>query len=382
VYRSLFPLLTIVAPDIINDQINSMVSLADENGKHYFDRWELMNSYTGCMCGSPEVIVLNDAYQKGIRHYDTGKAYQYAVNTCDRNAGGSAGGHSVAITMQNAIATWNLSQLATQLGHPDDAIKYAAEGNEYRNVFNPDVPWTYDKAGTKSNPDWKGWVCPKDKNGNWQPWEGLTSGNGAMESSLYEEGWAVPQDVPGLIKLVGGQDLFVAKLTDFFERTPKLNEWNAYDNQANEPSNLIPFLFNRAGAPWLTQYWVRRLLAEAYSSKPNGECGDDDEGQISAWFALSAGGLSQACPGDPRYEVFTPLFDKVTFKLNPKYSKGNAFVVVAKNNSAKNVYIQSASLNGKPLNRCWLNYSEITAGGTLELVLGPEPNKQWGLSSH
>ncbi len=383
VYRSQFPLLTIIAPDIVNDQINSAVDLTEQNGLHYFDRWEMMNSYTGCMCGSPEVVVVNDAYQKGIRNFDVPAAYTAARNTCERDGNGpqgySTGGHGLAVSLENDHATWNLARLAAALGKTEDASKYAAASQQYHLLFKPDVPWTYDKSGKTDHPDWKGWFLAKDKTGGWVPWEGLTSGNGGMESTLYENGWFVPQDIPGLIALLGGKELFVAKLSDFFDRTPKLNKWNAYENQANEPSHLIPFLFNRAGAPWLTQKWVRRLCTEAYGACANGLAGDDDEGQVSAWFVLGASGLAQACPGDPRYEIFTPLFDKVTLNLHPKYSTGKAFVVTAKNNSPDNVYIQSAQLNGQPLDRCWLNYSEISAGGTLDLVLGPQPNKNWGV---
>ena len=264
-------------------------------------------------------------------------------------------------------------------GKPIDAKKYSDQAQEYHLIFNPDAPWTYDKSGKTDHPDWKGWFSNKDKNGNWSQWEGLTSGNGGMESTIFQNGWFVPHDIPGLIQLLGGKDLFVAKLSDFFDRTTKLNKWSSYYNQPNEPSHLIPFLFNRAGAPWLTQKWVRRICTEAYGASPNGLCGDDDEGQVSAWYVLGASGLAQACPGDPRYEIFTPLFDKVTLNLNPTYSKGQAFVITAQNNSPENVYIQSAKLNGQPLNRCWLSYSEITAGGTLDLVLGPQPNMSWGV---
>jgi predicted alpha-1,2-mannosidase len=383
VYRSQYPLLTIVAPRIVEDQINSAVALAQENRTQYFDRWELMNSYTGCMCGSPEVIVINDAYQKGLRHFDAAKAYQYSVNTCRRDGNGprgfSTGGHGISVSLENDFCDWNLSQLAKGLDKPEDAKIYAAQSQAYRMLFDPAVSWTYDKAGKERHEGWKGWFRNRDSAGNPVPWEGLTSGNGGMESSILQNGWFVPQDIPGLIELNGGKDLFVQKLSEFFDRTPKLNQWNNYDNQPNEPSHLIPFLFNRAGAPWLTQKWVRRLVTETYSSAPNGLCGDDDEGQVSAWFVLAASGLHQACPGDPRFEIFAPLFDKVTINLDPDYSKGGAFVIIAKNNSPQNVYIQSATLNGKAINRCWLNYSEITAGGNLELVLGPQPNKNWGL---
>jgi putative alpha-1,2-mannosidase len=187
------------------------------------------------------------------------------------------------------------------------------------------------------------------------------------------------QDIPSLIQLLGGRDLFVAKLSDFFERTRDVGVWNNFYNQPNEPVHLTAFLFNRAGAPWLTQKWVR-VADNAYKAGPEGLCGDDDVGQMSAWFVLAASGLHQACPGDLRYEIFTPLFDKVTIRLDPKYAKGGTFTITAQNNSPANVYIQSASLNGQPLNRCWLTYQEITAGGTLDLVLGPQPNKNWGLA--
>ncbi len=386
IYKSQFPLLTIIAPDIINDHINSMISLADENGTHYFDRWVLLNSYTGCMCGSPEVVVMNDAYQKGIRNFDVNKGYSFSVNTCAHDGNGSLGysigGHGLAISLENDGASWNLSQLAASLGKTADAKKYAADAQNYHRVFNPDVPWTYDKSGTTDHPDWKGWFNAKDKDGGWFPWTGLASGNGGMESSVFQNGWFVPYDIPGLAALLGGQDLMLAKLTDFFDKTPaQLNKNNSYYEQGNEPSHLIAFLFNRVGAPWLTQKWVHRICTEAYSAAPNGLSGDDDEGQVSAWYVLGASGLAQACPGDPRYEIFSPLFDKVTLNLNPSYSKGKSFVITAKNNSPDNFYIQSATLNGKPLNRCWVTYSEITAGGELNLVLGAQPNKKWGVET-
>ncbi len=382
VYRSQYPLLTIVAPDVVNDQINSAVELAEQNGTRYYDRWELMNAYTGCMCGNPEVVVINDAYQKGIHNFDTAKAYEFSMNTCEKLGNGpqgySTGGHGVAVTLENAHADWNLGRLAASLNR-EEAKKYAERGQAYRLLFDANVPWTYDKNGKDARAEWKGWFHGKDTKGEWDPWEGLTSGRGGIESDLYQAGWFVPQDIPGLISLVGGKEAFVAKLSDFFDRVPKLNKWNSYENHANEPSHLIPFLFNRAGAPYLTQKWVRRLVTETYGAKPNGLCGDDDEGQMSAWFILAASGLHQACPGDPRFEIFTPLFDKVTLKLDPKYARGSAFVITAKNNSPANVYIQSATLNGKPLNRCWLNWSEIAAGGALDFVLGPNPNLGWGL---
>ena len=185
------------------------------------------------------------------------------------------------------------------------------------------------------------------------------------------------------MELLGGREMFLAKLTDFFDRTPNPGKWNPYYNQPNEPVHLMPFLFKiRAGAPWLTQKWIRAIDA-TYGPGTEGLCGDEDVGQMSAWYILAAGGLAQSCPGDLRYEIFSPLFDKVTFRLDPKYAKGKAFTIKAGNNAPDNVYIQSAALNGKPLDRCWITYDEIISGGELALVLGPQPNKHrsWGLAA-
>jgi predicted alpha-1,2-mannosidase len=334
------------------------------------------------MNGNPSITVINDAYQKGIRGYDVGKAYEFSVNTAEKTKDDPLGfvPGKLAATVENDIAEWNLARLAASLGKADDAKSFFARSQDYRNLFDPNVPWSYDKAGKDFRPEWKGWFHPKDKDGKWLPWEGLLSHTGVVEGSVYQYGWHVPYDVPGLIALLGGKDPFIAKLTDFFDRVPKLSVWNDYDNPSNEPSHLIPFLFNRAGAPWLTQKWVRRICTEAYGADYNGLCGDEDEGQMSAWYVLAASGLAQSCPGDTRFEIFTPLFDRVTLRLDPKFTKGGTFTIAAKNNSPENVYIQSATLNGKPLNRCWLDYKEIVAGGLLELNLGPTPNKNWGLA--
>jgi predicted alpha-1,2-mannosidase len=392
VYRSEFPLLTLIAPDIVNDMINSLVELADQSGKKYLERWEFLNAYSGCMNGSPAVVVLNDAYQKGIRDYDLAMAYAFAKNTCDRNGNGPRGySDSISNTMENANADWNLSQLAKALGNTADAETYAKRGQDYRNLYYGEAPWTYGKDGDQ-RAEWKGWFWAKDKEGQWLPWEGLTSRKCVVEGTVYQEGWAVPQDIPGLVELLGGRELFIAKLSDFFDRTPPLDKWSGpgrkgsnevltpYYNHPNEPVHLIPFIFNRVGAPWLTQKWVRQI-DQVYQPGAEGLCGDEDVGQMSAWFVLAASGLHQACPGDPRYEIFTPLFDKVVIQLDKRYASGKTFTISARNNSPENIYIQSATLNGKPLNRCWLNHQEITAGGELTLTLGPQPNQKWGMEN-
>ena len=400
VYRSEFPLLTLIDPTVVNDQINSMVSLAETNGTHYYDRWEIMGYYSGIMIGNPEVCVINDAYQKGIRYFDVSKAYDDAVNSMNKFGNFPTGycPGNISETTEYTLDDWNMAQLASALGKKENAAKYQERSMAYKELFDPNQAWTYDAAGTDAKPEWKGWFRAKDGKGNFVKWTGLLEEGTTREATVYQAGWSVYHDIPGMIELNGGKELFVAKLNDFFERTPDFSAWspysgtknpfkykrgqepwwNPYNNPVNEPTELIPLLFNRAGAPWLTQKWVRQSQ-KVYLTGPEGMPGDDDCGQMSAWYVFAALGLHQSCPGDPRFEIFTPMFDKETLKLDPKYTKGGTFTITTTNNSAANIYIQSATFNGRPLNRCWLNYSEIAAGGKLELVLGPQPNKTWGI---
>ncbi|MDN3546980.1 GH92 family glycosyl hydrolase [Mucilaginibacter aquaedulcis] len=369
VFRSQMPLQTLINPGLVNDLINSQVTLATENGRQYFDRWELLNAYSGCMIGNPSISVIADAYKKGIRGYDVDKAYQYSINTQNKFGNGdrgfSTGSNSISGTLEYAYFDWCIAQIAKATGKTDDAAKYAEKAYAYKNVFDQD----------------KNWFRPKKDNGEWMAWptEGRLQQNyGTVESNPYQQGWFVPQDVPGLATLLGGNDKAIADLTAFFEKAPANLLWNNYYNHANEPVHHVPFLFNRLGAPWLTQKWTRIICNRAYHNKVEGLVGNEDVGQMSAWYVLAASGVAQVCPGDMRYEITSPVFSKVKINLDPKYAKGKAFTVVAKNNSPANIYIQSATLNGRPYHQCHLDYAAISSGATLELVMGPKPNKAWG----
>ena len=399
VYRSEYPLLTLIDPTVVNDQINSMISLAQANGTNLYNRWEIMGCYTQCMIGNPEIIVVNDAYQKGIRNFDLPEAYKIAVNSTLKY-GTFAQGYTpgnISQTMEYSLCDWNMAQLANAVGKKDDAAKYLQLSTNYKQLFDPQQAWTYDKDGIDSKPEWKGWFRPKDGHGNFTPWKGLLDGGATVEATVYQAGWTAYHDIPGMIELNGGKEIFTAKLNDFFSRAPDFTTWspysgiknpyhkqgdepwwNPYNNPVNEPTELIPFLFNWSGAPWLTQKWVLQS-EKVYLTGPEGVPGDDDTGQMSAWYVLCAIGMHQSCPGNPRFEIFTPIFDKITLTLDPTYTKGGTFTITAKHTSPADIYIQSATFNGKPFNRCWLNYSEISAGGNLNLVLGPQPNKSWGI---
>ncbi|GEP92128.1 alpha-1,2-mannosidase, putative [Chitinophaga terrae (ex Kim and Jung 2007)] len=361
VFRSQFPLQSIINPTVVNDMINSLVELGTESKKNYLERWELLNAYSGCMIGNPAVVVINDAYSKGIRNFDIAKAYTLAKNSVEKFGNGERGyADGISQTLEYAFSEWALSQFAKQLGHTADAAKYAQRAKSYQNLFDSTHHW----------------FRAKNADGSWQPWNnGGRIAQPTLESNAYQQGWFVPHDLDGLVSLLGGKEKVIADLEDLFNKTPENFSWNDYYNHANEPVHHVPFLFNRLGAPWLTQYWSRVICEKAYHNSVEGLVGNEDVGQMSAWYVLAASGLHPVCPGDNLYEITSPVFDKVTFRLEPKYAKGKTFTVVAKNNSANNKYIQSMTLNGKPYTNHAIRYEDIAAGGVLELTMGPEPVK-------
>ncbi|MEV4886778.1 glycoside hydrolase family 92 protein [Chitinophaga ginsengisegetis] len=370
VFRSQMPLQSIINPRVVNDMVNSLVTLADESGNHYLERWEFLNAYSGCMIGNPAVSVMADAWAKGIRNFDINKGYAFAKNSVEKFGNGtkgySTGGLSVSLTLEYAYFDWCLGKLAGALGKKEDAKKYLARGANYKNVFDTG----------------KAWFRPRNDDGTWQPWpeQGrMQQGYGTIESSPYQQGWFVPHDVPGMVALMGGKEKVLADLTTFFDKVPQNMMWNDYYNHANEPVHHVPFLFNRLGAPWLTQQWTREICARAYHNSVEGLVGNEDVGQMSAWYVLAASGLHPVCPGSTRYEITSPVFDNITIALDPAYAKGKTFTISARNNTPANRYIQRAWLNGKPYQHCYINHADITAGGTLVLEMGNQPAQNWGI---
>ncbi len=362
VFRSQMPLQTIINPLMVSDIINSLVTLADESGKNYLERWEFLNAYSGCMVGNPAVSVLADAYAKGIRSYDIEKAYNLAKSTCEKFGNGNLGytPKSVSETLEHAYSEWCLSELARQLGKTTDAGIYRKRSESYKNIFD---------AQYNS-------FRPRLKDGSYVPWPDkgrLKFGYGTVESNPYQQGWFVPHDVPGMVALMGGREKVINDLNNFFEKTPADFQWNEYYNHSNEPVQHVPFLYNRLGEPWQTQKWVRFICEKAYSAK--GLIGDEDVGQMSAWYVLSACGIHPVCPGETRFEITSPVFDRADILTG----SGTTFTIKALNNSPENVYIQSALLNGKPYLKCYIDYRDIMNGGVLELTLANQPNKNWGI---
>jgi predicted alpha-1,2-mannosidase len=365
VFRSQMPLQTLINPELVNDLINSLVTLAGESGKDYLERWEFLNAYSGCMVGNPAISVLADAYAKGIRGYDRDKAYRYAVNTTERFGNAPLGyvAGSISETLEYAYTEWCMSELARMQGKEEDRAEYLKRSQSYRNIWDKDTHW----------------FRPRLREGGFAPIppKGRLQGDwGCVESNPFQQGWFVPHDIDGLAELIGGKEAAIAELDTLFENTPSHMLWNDYYNHANEPVHHIPFLYNRLGEPWKTQKWVRFICRHAYKEGVKGLVGNEDVGQMSAWYVLAACGIHPVCPGETRFELTTPLFSRITFNLD----NGRTFTIRTINNTPENDYIQSASLNGKPYGKCHIDYAEITAGGELELVLGDQPNKQWGNS--
>jgi predicted alpha-1,2-mannosidase len=371
VFRAQYPLLTIIRPDVVNDTINSLMQQAELSGNGYLARWELLGTESGCMIGDPAVSVFADAYLKGIRGYDAHKAYAL----CRESVMGSKSSRdhlreydrlgfvpgSISWTLEDAYFDYCAGRFARALGETNDAAFLLQRSLNYRNLYDKSV----------------GNMRARNADGSWTRWEGATKeGQGCVESNPYQQGWFVPHDVPGLIQLMG-QDYFERYLTEFFEKTPSNFKWNEYDNHSNEPVHHVPYLFAYAGKPWLTQKWSRFVLDHAYGNGVYGICGNDDVGQMSAWYVLSAIGFYPVSPVDGVYILGSPIFDEVTIRLDSRFYRGRAFTVIARNNSPGNIYVQSAKLNGKPLDRAWIRHGEIVTGGTIEFVMGPEPNRSW-----
>ena len=364
VFRSQFPLQTIINPQMVNDMLASLISLAEQSGNEYYERWEFLNSYSGCMLGNPAISVLADAYAKGIRSYDIEKAYLYAKNSSARfgndKLGYSPGMAGISNTLEYAYTDWCVAQLARALRKKADEKTFLKKSEAWRLLYDKD----------------KRWFRPRKEDGTWYEWpeQGrLKEEYGAVESNAFQQGWFLPHDIPGMIHIMGGRKAVLKDLEWMFEQTPANMLWNAYYNHANEPVHFIPYLFNHLNAPWMTQKWTRYICSHAYKNKVEGLCGNEDVGQMSAWYVLSAIGIHQVCPGNTCFEVTSPVFQKITINLPNKHQ----FTVIAHNNSEHNIYIQRMSLNGKPLHQPRIDYSDIINGGTLELWMGSETKKNY-----
>ncbi len=375
VYRSQHPMLCLLRPEIINDSVNSLIKVAQLSGNGYLPRWEMLGFYSGCMQGDPAVITFTEAYKKGIRNYnvdDAWKAVRLSVLTDGIPKNGrkdynALGYHPKGLsrTLELTYADYCASRLAKDLGHDEDAEFLLKRSMNYHLLYDPSVHS----------------MRSKDAEGKWMTWTELTDMKhpGTVESNAYQQGWFVPHDVQGLINLMGGEKSFLEHLEPFFELSKgEFTGWNLYYNHANEPVHHVPYLFAYAGKPWLTQKWVRIILDKAYRTGVRGLPGNEDLGQMSAWYILNAIGFHPVDPVSEIYVFGSPIFDEVVIRLDKQYHPGERLTVRCHNNGPDHSYIQAVRLNGKPLERHWIHYDELVAGGLLEFDMGPKPNTAFG----
>jgi predicted alpha-1,2-mannosidase len=403
-YWNLNQLWSLVTPDIANTWVRSLLEFQDRGG--WMPKSPGGMEYSGIMVAEPQIALVAGVYQMGIRNYDVEKAYQairklQMEQGAEHGCGGFAGSENMAVykelgyvpheegpvssTLEYAYYDWCVAQMAKSLGKTDDYEYFIKRSRNFRNVFDTSTGFTRPKSRTG---EWREDFDPMSNgprrsnvNQTWgNPYTDFTEGN-AWQYTFY-----APHDVPGLIKLLG-RDVFNSRLKDGFERSRDARfssfEYVGYINHGNQPNMQAAYLFNWSGMPWETQYWAREIMDVFYGTTPeDGYQGDEDEGQMSAWFVMSALGLFQMDGGTstkPIYEIGSPLFEKAVIHLDKEYYPGGTFTIEARNNSKENKYIQSAVLNGKLLTKPWFYHSELVAGGSLVLEMGPEPNKEWGI---
>lgn len=371
-FRSWNPLQTIINPALVDDMINSMLKMYRQWGE--LPIWPLGHGETGCMIGYHSIPVIADAWLHGIRGFDGEAALEAMVVSSNKNKGITSDLYnkygyipsnlmreSVSQTLEMAYDDWCIARMAESLGKTDIAAEYDARALRYRNVFDPST----------------GFMRGREDTGNWvEPFDPIASTRDYTEAIPWQARFFVPQDVAGHTGLMGGTDAMLAALDSLFtyeERSErvKVSDISGLKGQyahGNEPSHHMAWIYNWLGAPSRSQKVVRELLTEMYSTAPDGVCGNEDCGQMSAWFVLSSLGIYPACPGSGEYILAAPMFKKAVIRLG----NGNTFTITA--DHPKWMYIADVTLNGKRVERNFVTYEEIMAGGTLAFKLSEVPD--------
>ena len=390
-FRAYHPLMTIIDPELNEAFIRSLIQKEKEGG--VFPMWELAGNYTGTMIGYHAASLIADSYAKGYRNFDVKEAYRACLRTAEYDTTGiithprvlphlmpqakywknkigyvpcDKDNESVAKALEYAYDDWCISQLAEAMGDEPNRTKYAAFAEGYKVYFDPSTRF----------------MRGLDSEGNWRtpfnPRASTHRNDDYCEGTAWQWTWFVPHDVDGLVELMGGRDVFIGKLDSLFVADSSLEGESVSVDisgligqyaHGNEPSHHIAHLYNYVGQPYKTQALVDSVLHTLYFNEPNGLSGNEDCGQMSAWYVLNAMGFYQVCPGKPVYSIGRPLFDEAAIRLQ----NGNTFTIIAHNNSRDNKYVRKIILNGEELAAPFFNHQDIVNGGTLELTMGAEP---------
>ncbi|MGL2993399.1 GH92 family glycosyl hydrolase [Flavobacterium sp. TSSA_36] len=388
-FRGNNPLKTITDPEIAANFIHSLLLKYEEGG--VLPMWELESNYTGCMIGYHAVSLITDAYQKGIKNFDLSKAYKAMVGSANYSRTGilfpsedverrlmpkaklynemygfipsNLENQSVSKALEYAYNDWCIAQIAKELGKKLDYQKFMERSKRFTQY--------YDKT--------TGFMRGKNTEGTWRtpfdPQFSMHNANDYTEGNAFQWTWFAPHDVANLIALMGGKNSFITNLDRLFSSSSELTGGKVSEDisgligqyaHGNEPSHHITHLYNFVGEPWKTQNLTDSILKNLYFNDPNGIAGNEDCGQMSAWYVLNAMGFYSFCPGNPEYSISRPIFDEVSIALTP----GRYFTIKTKNNSPQNKYIQSAKLNNEVLPTPFFNHKAIVEGGTLEFEMG------------
>lgn len=393
-FWNLNQLWNLVTPEWSSKWVNSQLAMYDVNG--WLAKGPAGMEYIPVMVAEHEIPLIVAAYQMGINDFDAEKAFEAVkkmqTTPATEVAGGFAGNRDLEAymkyhyvpydkgrfsnTLEYSYDDWTVAQFAKSLGKENEYEVFKKRGEWWKNAFNPET----------------GYAHLRDSKGTFiQPFDPFQSGRNEeyVEGNAWQLSYFVPQDVPELAKIIG-KDKFVERLNWGFEASeswrynaPNDQYWDYPVVQGNQQSMHFAFLFNWVGHPWLTQKWSRSIIDKYYGyGMANAYLGDEDQGQMSAWFVMASLGLFQTAGGaraEPIYEIASPLYEKVVIDLGERYGRGKQFIIEAKNASPTNKYVQSATLNGKELTTFWFPAEELLQGGTLTLVMGDQPNKNWGL---
>ena len=393
-FRAENPLITLLEPDLMENFIKTFLAHYKITGCQSLPIMPYGGHETACMIGNHSIPTIAEAYAKGVRGFDANAALDAMLVTMNqdnrhlkeyRTQGYITRGYedgkkgvvpddqkqSVSRTLEYAYDDACVARFAAMLGRTADAAANAARAGNWRNVFDPKTGFMRGRT-----PDGK-FYEPFDPR--------VISFDDYTEANAWHYSFFVPHDIPALVQAMGGDEAFGQKFETLFTTSSELpvprSDVTGLIGQyahGNEPCHHVAYLCNYAGQPWRTQKWVRKVMDVLYNNTPAGQCGNDDCGQMSAWYVWSALGLYPVDPVSKIYVLGSPKISSATIRLNPKYAKGQTFTITAKNNSPENVYIQSAMLNGQPLTRSWISHGDLVAGGALVLEMGPQPNKAWG----
>ena len=371
-YRAAHPLMTIIQPERVPDMIRTMLDICDEQGK--LPVWHLMGCETNCMVGYPAIPVVADALLKGLLpESEWERAYEAMVRSTEVDERGlsshrhcgyiptdSLRHENVAYELEYDLADWALAQVARRMGKDDDYKRFLSRSRQYKNLFDPTTRF----------------IRPKDAKGNWRtpfdPIRQVAGGDDYCEGNAWQYTFLVPHDIEGLIDCFGSKQALISKLDSLFTVTGDLGENAAPDisgligqyAHGNEPSHHIAYLYTLLGEPRKAADRIRQIQTTLYTDRIDGICGNEDVGQMSAWYILSALGFYQVEPAGGRYVFGTPLFPEAEVKV-----KGGTFRIVAHNVSDKKRHIRKICLNGKPYNKWYIDHKDIENGGLLEFYM-------------